>query len=299
MYIHYLQAGQNLADVARQHYGNPEFARVIAEVNPEKLGPDGQARPGTRLDIPPLGSPVFKRIFQPVHAAHATAIDRAIPELPRRATVTDAGSARQIVVEAGDTLSELAATHLGSAARWDVLLRANRDQMDGPQDLRAGMTLNLPASVTPDETRQAEATATASPNPQNPQPTTQTTYTVQAGDNLTRIAARFLGEGERWDELLAANADQLDRPEALRVGMKLNIPGRQASATRSEPAPPAAATAANANPRTYTVQAGDNLTRIAARQLGSGDRWDELYEANRDRLASPDALFAGQTLRLP
>ena len=52
-------------------------------------------------------------------------------------------------------------------------------------------------------------------------------------------------------------------------------------------------------PRTYVVKAGDNLTRIAARTLGSGERWDEIFAANRDQLASPDALVTGQTLRLP
>src|SRR5699024_78306 len=32
----------------------------------------------------------------------------------------------------------------------------------------------------------------------------------------------------------------------------------------------------------YTVAAGDSLWRIAARQLGDGSRWAEIYELNRD-----------------
>jgi nucleoid-associated protein YgaU len=33
--------------------------------------------------------------------------------------------------------------------------------------------------------------------------------------------------------------------------------------------------------------------------LGDSRRADEIFEANKDRLASPDALRVGQTLRLP
>ena len=304
MYIHYVQPGQTLADIARQHYGNPEFARAIAQVNPDKLGADGQARPGTRLDIPPLGSPVFSQIFEPVHASHAARIDDAVPELPRRSTPPAKTEQKTVVVQAGDTLSELASKHLGSATRWDVLLKANRDQMQSPQDLRSGMTLKIP--TTPEDAAAPAPQPAAAPSTPAPAPTPAATtaprtadsqtYTVEAGDNLTRIAARLLGDGERWDELLEANRDQLDRPESLRVGMKLRLPaGAKAAPTASSSTGPAPAS----TPKTYTVRAGDNLSRIAAKQLGNSDRWNELFEANRDQLSSPDALYAGQTLRLP
>jgi LysM repeat protein len=49
----------------------------------------------------------------------------------------------------------------------------------------------------------------------------------------------------------------------------------------------------------YIVKAGDTLSGIANRFLGSGARFLEVYEANRDRLPSPDALQVGQELRIP
>lgn len=49
----------------------------------------------------------------------------------------------------------------------------------------------------------------------------------------------------------------------------------------------------------YVVQSGDTLTGIASRVLGSSSRYDELFEANRDVLASPDRLQLGQKLRIP
>jgi len=49
----------------------------------------------------------------------------------------------------------------------------------------------------------------------------------------------------------------------------------------------------------YTVKYGDTLSGIAQKTLGSPARYREIYEANRDRMASPDRLDVGKTLRIP
>lgn len=49
----------------------------------------------------------------------------------------------------------------------------------------------------------------------------------------------------------------------------------------------------------YTVQRGDSLWKIAREQMGSGLRWGELYEANRDTIRNPSLIYAGQTLHIP
>jgi len=51
--------------------------------------------------------------------------------------------------------------------------------------------------------------------------------------------------------------------------------------------------------RTYAVRSGDCLWNIAARQLGSGFRWQEIYELNRPILKNPNLIFPGQELILP
>ena len=53
------------------------------------------------------------------------------------------------------------------------------------------------------------------------------------------------------------------------------------------------------DPQTYTVQSGDCLWDIAARELGSGLRWSEIYELNRDILSDPDRIQIGQELVRP
>lgn len=49
----------------------------------------------------------------------------------------------------------------------------------------------------------------------------------------------------------------------------------------------------------YVVQPNDTLSGIAVRHLGDGNRYIDVYEANRDLLAHPDALQVGQTIRVP
>jgi LysM repeat protein len=62
---------------------------------------------------------------------------------------------------------------------------------------------------------------------------------------------------------------------------------------------PAAATAAEAAPATYTVQAGDTLSKIAKTHLGDASAYMKIFEANRDQLTNPDLIKPGQVLRLP
>jgi nucleoid-associated protein YgaU len=50
---------------------------------------------------------------------------------------------------------------------------------------------------------------------------------------------------------------------------------------------------------TYTVKSGDSLSKIAKNELGDGNAWKKIFEANRDVLYDPDKIFPGQTLKLP
>lgn len=49
----------------------------------------------------------------------------------------------------------------------------------------------------------------------------------------------------------------------------------------------------------YTVKKGDSLKRIAKRELGTSDRWKEIYQRNKGQIANPDALAVGMTLAMP
>jgi LysM repeat protein len=64
-------------------------------------------------------------------------------------------------------------------------------------------------------------------------------------------------------------------------------------------AAPAAKTAAAPSSRTYTVQSGDSLSKIAKEFYGSPGEYMKIFEANRDVLADPNRINPGQTLRIP
>lgn len=49
----------------------------------------------------------------------------------------------------------------------------------------------------------------------------------------------------------------------------------------------------------YTVQKGDTLWKIAQQAYGSGRRWRKIYEANKDVIADPSKIYAGQVIMIP
>ena len=76
-----------------------------------------------------------------------------------------------------------------------------------------------------------------------------------------------------------------------------------ASSSQTLPNPGAATSAAAATTRnasrSHVVQRGDTLSSIAAQYLGSANRYEEIYTANRDRLRDANDLRVGQTLNIP
>ena len=64
------------------------------------------------------------------------------------------------------------------------------------------------------------------------------------------------------------------------------------SQTGEEPRPPVSG-------RTYTVQSGDNLSRIAQQVYGSSAEWKKIYEANRNVIPNKNVLSPGVELILP
>ena len=56
---------------------------------------------------------------------------------------------------------------------------------------------------------------------------------------------------------------------------------------------------ANAKNQTYTVKAGDSLSKIARHLYGDGDKWKTIWEANKDSIKNPDLIHPGQVLTIP
>jgi nucleoid-associated protein YgaU len=175
------------------------------------------------------------------------------------------------------------------------------------------------ASQRPDTSRIAtpeRATGAAAPRATRAQPPSGRTPQPDPGAGGRRAQTQpargakeppaRASDSELWRELESFYL-RLANPSAW-IG-SLTMPGLPPLAARgpaTRPAAPGAATRpAQASTdvsekyREYTVQKGDTLTRIAARELASAARWREIFELNRELLDEPEDLREGMKLRLP
>jgi nucleoid-associated protein YgaU len=200
-----------------------------------------------------------------------------------------------------------------------------------------------PAPVTQQETAQpSDPTAALEQWAQNSQ-TVQTAaqpaapakreYVAQAGDNLSKIAAKTLGANTKAnrDAIVKANPSLQKNPDLIVEGRKYTIP-QSAPPPPAPEAQPAVVAASNAGateiPETvpvgrppvpvtelvdalpasspapdggswYVVKENDNLWKIAAEQLGSGNAWQQIRDLNKDVLKGGDTVQPNMRLRLP
>lgn len=205
---HTVLPGESLIKIARRHYGNGDYWKAIALANPGKVSRDGLVNSGVVLDIPKRDDAVL-----------GLDIESSGQEITRPIDIrTAVASTRTIDVKSGDTLSELASKHMGSAALWEDLLEANKDQLKDEHSLQVGMKLRVPGT-----TSQAQAPV-AVDKPTTTRSSSGKTYTVKPGDNLTEIAEKMLGDGNRWREIFEANRDKMQSADRVKVGQKLRIP---------------------------------------------------------------------------
>lgn len=49
----------------------------------------------------------------------------------------------------------------------------------------------------------------------------------------------------------------------------------------------------------YVIESGDTLWGIAAKTMGNGAKYTEIFEANKEVIQDPDKIFPGQKIRIP
>lgn len=166
------------------------------------------------------------------------------------------------VVRPGDTLRVLA-TQYGTT--WQAI--ATRNTLPNPNRIYPGQVLIIPVG-----------SYTAPP-------VYSQTYTVQGGDSLTGIAARF---GVSLDALVQANP--ITRTSYIYPGQVLNIPGTTAPPTYVPPYHPPRQTYYGR----YTVRYGDTMFAIG-RDFGL-DVWTI---ARANGILNLNRIYAGQSLIIP
>tara|TARA_R110000737_G_scaffold2923_14_gene9685 strand:- start:18280 stop:19131 length:852 start_codon:yes stop_codon:yes gene_type:complete len=126
-----------------------------------------------------------------------------------------------------------------------------------------------------------------------------TTYTVQEGDSLYRIAADALGDGNRWTEIQQLNADKVGSNGIINPGMTLKLPS-SARVSVPKQAPTRSSIASKKSETStsiYTVAAGDTLGEISMKLLGTSRRMNEFVKLNG--LKDADDIRVGMKLKVP
>ncbi len=144
-------------------------------------------------------------------------------------------------------------------------------------------------------------------------------YTVKSGDSLSKIAANVYGSrGNSYDNIeriYQANKNVLKSRDAVREGQILRIPPIEVASketTRKQNFAQrilsnitgnnhhaTSLSARNSRYIEYRVKKGDSLYKIAKKYLGSGNRYKEIQELNRKKLAGGNDLEVGVILKLP
>jgi LysM repeat protein len=239
--------------------GTNVFDNPTVEV-PAVVEPGELVATRDRLDLPP--EPVTTRapVVSAMLSATAPHLNAPMPErdpeptqyFPAQPTLEDAArdagepivalarpvsaspapvvpASKPYVAVKGDSLAKMARLHLGSdtPSNRNAIAALNPELQSRPDRIVVGKTYLIPArdTLTAQVPVEAETQPVAStPVPASPSATT--TYTVQAGDSLWKIASKVVGDVNKLDEIRALNKDALGGADRLKPGMTLVLPAK-------------------------------------------------------------------------
>lgn len=193
--------------------------------------------------------------------------------------------------------------------------------MDG-----AGSTGPMTAGLTPAKNNEAGGAAPRLINGLPVSAGREAGHVVKRGDTLGKIASTYYSDSTLAGKLESYNKSRLGKNGMLSEGVTLRIPPKDVLLGKAALDPTAAGVTPPIKPkteasgpntgapsdglpsekanaesamRTYTVKSGDTLTSIASRELGSANRWKEILDLNKSKLASAESLKVGTDLKLP
>lgn len=221
-------------------------------------------------------------------AATAGSADQLATATPRpRATETLAGAERTAAPSEASAPRERAPVELtrpapqASPSSADQGERRQERQSKGlltsavsPEAAQPASPVEASATLPADSDLQTTVGLEATVNPD------YMVYRCRAGDTFENVAGKLYGDRALADLLRRYNEGLVQ----LTSGREILIPVRDDGGVTGDE---------------YTVVEGDSLWIISKKVFGQGSRWSELYEANRDVLASPESLMPGMVLRLP
>lgn len=258
----------------------------------------------TALTMPDYGGEFLVGTVIPLVAwlAWATFAIGYVAEIPNQLRIATGGRRAHRVTLPGFGLQQKAAGVLIAAIIAVFAPNAAMAATTTPDVAPATVAASV---VSHTQTAGDQADADETPAVSETAEATAQTYTVKAGDSLWAIAQQYLGDGERYGEIIDLNRDT-PQPGGYTVGERNGIdPGMilEIPATAEVDAAPAVA---QTSAEERTIVSGDTLWDIAADELGSGDRYTEIYDASRgitqadgQHLSDPSVILPGWTVVIP
>ena len=234
-----------------------------------------------------------------------------------------AGGVQQVEVSPGATVTQLpqgTSVAAGAAQFGHSSAQPTPGSVGvAPAEMTPAVSIDPTVSAPAQNVPAVNTQPTAAPEPAK-------VYVVQSGDSISGIAKKVYGvkEGVKQkniDAIFAANRKTLNKISDLQVGQKLVIPSipgstavpstpaevltdknfakvesvgqKHSTANTSKPA------AAAKSGSVYVVKEGDSLWKIAASQLGDGNRYKDIVKMNSDILSSEDDIAVGMQLKMP
>ncbi|MFO7583539.1 MAG: LysM peptidoglycan-binding domain-containing protein [Anaerolineales bacterium] len=176
--------------------------------------------------------------------------------LPSGEALAASSCGTQYTVKSGDTLLKIARL---CGTTLSALRLANPEVGSGNL-IRVGQKLYLPGAMIGD-----------------------TLYVIARGDTLRSLATRF---GTTVDALLKVNPN-ITNANRIYEGQRLVLPGKPGDPPVPPPPPPGG--------KTYTVQKGDTLRKIAEKH---NTTWQEILKVN-PQITNANLIYVGQVINLP
>jgi len=287
--------GHAIPDTRRREA--PPAAVVAEEPSLHAPPPPPSPLPASGLDLSPASPPLAGAYRSTVEIPPPPLLDvQTPPPLAAGWSVHDvARSAPQgppiqrssvpatYVVRDGDDLTGIALTIYGHAGAATAIWEANRERLPDPQLLPIGLALRLPPSWSlPASAMSPSGAAGGSIEP---------AYASRAGARLG-VMSRETAVPQSVPPAVSPGSNRAAELAWLQ---------RPAAPESSATLPPSlAATPVPGNrPATVRVGVADSLETIADRFYGDRGMAVRIWQANRDRLRSPDLIVPGLELRLP
>jgi nucleoid-associated protein YgaU len=145
-----VQPQDNFWTISRKKYGTSRYFHALAELNKSRIPDPGRMRPGMKVSTPPaeMLEERYGQFMPPGTKVQVTAAEDTSAKSPPTGFIVSSDGTPKYRTGEHDTLSNIAARHLGRSSRWIQIYEMNRDKLSSPNQLKVGTELILPSDAS-------------------------------------------------------------------------------------------------------------------------------------------------------